>query len=758
MLETDGSALGTEAKPPAVMLVRNLLGGIVLLLGLGTGCLPSETPSEPVPFQAEGTRRMAHRLALIADTANPEANPFLNAERIALFRQLPPPEEKGPQVQAAFRLARELLVGGHTPEAIERLLQLHTQITPHDFNPQFIRPQFIRKVQHFLAVAYLRLGEQENCLRNHTGAACLLPVGEEGIHTKPHGSRQAMQHYLALLQDDPTDLNARWLLNLAAMTIGAYPEQVPTEWRLPPSAFDSDADIGQFKDSAPALGLDAVGLAGGSILEDLDGDGHLDVMVSSWGLRDQLRYFRNTGDGSFTEQTQKAGLTGIVGGLNLIHADYDNDGHTDILVLRGAWLGPHGRHPNSLLRNRGDGTFEDVTEAAGVLSFRPTQTAAWGDFDNDGWLDLFIGNESLPGDSQPCQLFRNTGDGTFEERAEHAGVAVGGYVKGVVWGDYDNDGLLDLYLSRLREPNILFRNTGPDATGRWMFQDVTTQAGVGEPLHSFPTWFWDYNNDGWLDLFVSGYELRFDQITVANVAADYLGMPHSAELPRVYKNNGNGTFTDVAEQLGLARALYTMGGNFGDLDNDGFSDVYLGTGAPSFRALMPNRMFHNKDGQTFQDVTTSGGVGHLQKGHGISFGDIDNDGDQDIYAVMGGAYSGDVFQNALFINPGHGKHWLTLRLEGVAANRSAIGTRIRVTTITAGIRRDIYATVSTGGSFGASSLQQEIGLGDAERIEQLEIRWPGSGLVQRFDDVPMDHILTIREGAARSVSVHSERG
>ena len=192
---------------------------------------------------------------------------------------------------------------------------------------------------------------------------------------------------------------------------------------------------------------------------------------------------------------------------------------------------------------------------------------------------------------------------------------------------------------------------------------------------------------------------------MANVAADYLELPHTAELPRIYKNNGDGTFTDMAQQLGVARALYAMGGNFGDLDNDGFWDFYLGTGAPSFRALMPNRLFRNNNGQTFQDITTSAGVGHLQKGHGISFGDIDNDGDQDIYAVMGGAYAGDVFQNALFINPGHGNHWITLRLEGVEANRSAIGARIRVTTVTAGTRRNIYAVVSTGGSFGASSLQ-----------------------------------------------------
>jgi len=696
------------------------------------------------PYQSAGTRRMAERLAQIAQNVDPKTNLFASAARIKYLRGLAPPDQAN-KLMVMYHLGLELLNNGQTAEAIEQFKQVLQ-------SRYLIPPDVVLQIRGYLALAYLRLGEQDNCVNQHSIESCLLPIEGKGVHTIQRGSRAAINEYSALLNEQPNNLSHRWLLNIAYMTLGEYPNQVPEQWLIPPAAFDSDYDVKRFYDVAPGLGLDVVGLAGGSIMEDFDGDGYLDIMASSWGLFDQLRYFRNNGDGTFTERTAEAGLIGVTGGLNICHADYNNDGYPDVIVMRGAWLYENGAHPNSLLRNNGNGAFDDVTEEAGLLSFHPTPSAAWGDYDNDGWVDLFVANESFKSLNNPCQLYHNNGDGTFTEIAAQVGAAAGGFAKGAVWGDYNNDGLLDLYISRLYEPNILYRNEGKDASGRWSFKDVSVAAGVTEPLHSFPTWFFDYDNDGWLDIFVSGYFAPH-----GSVAADYLGLPTDAERPRLYRNNRDGTFADVTRASHLYKVLFTMGCNFGDLDNDGFLDFYLGTGDPDFRSLMPNRMFRNAEGKFFQDVTTAGGFGHLQKGHGVAFGDLDNDGDQDIYLVVGGALPGDAFQNALFENPGHGNHWITLKLEGIQTNRAAIGARIKIAVDTEKGSRDIFATVTTGGSFGASSLQQEIGLGQATSIRAIEIIWPTTGTIQIFEHIAMDQMLKIREGDPVPVPIKLKR-
>ena len=198
----------------------------------------------------------------------------------------------------------------------------------------------------------------------------------------------------------------------------------------------------------------------------------------------------------------------------------------------------------------------------------------------------------------------------------------------------------------------------------------------------------------------------------------------------------------------MYRVHLSMAANFGDMDNDGFPDFYLGTGYPSYDAVGPNIAYRNNEGQSFTDVTFSAGLGHLHKGHGIAFGDLDRDGDQDIFAQIGGFYPGDGFENALYENPGHGNHWISVRLVGVQSNRAAIGARIKLElAMTNGSRRAVYAQVNSGGSFGASSLEQEMGLGQADRVLSMEVFWPTSGIRQVFDDLPLDTRIEVREGA-----------
>lgn len=693
--------------------------------------------------QGPGTLRMVARLQQIYKSIDPRDTIYLNREIVPLLQHaLTSATNVQGELSLRVEIASQMLCAGENMEAIEAFNAL----------PQFIREKHLRLnsqnvayLQLQSALAYMRLGEQENCLLNHTSDSCLFPIQAGGVHQLPRGSRGAITVLNKMLARNSRDLDARWLLNIAFMTLGEYPDHVPQAFLIPPGRFASEYNLPRFPEAAAAAGVDVEGHAGGCIAEDFDGDGLLDIMASSWSMTGQLRFFHNNGDGTFADRTAEAGLLGLTGALNIMQTDYNNDGYPDVFMLRGAWMGKAGHQPNSLLRNNGDGTFEDVTEEAGLLSFHPTQTATWFDFDGDGWLDVFIGNETYEAEKHPCELYHNNGNGTFTECAAASGIAAMGFIKGVASGDYDNDGRPDLYLSSREQPNLLMHNDGP-APGHsrehpaWRFSDATTLAGVEQPVASFPTWFFDYDNDGRLDIFVTGYAA-----TVGEIAADYLGLPHNGARARLYHNEGGGKFTDVTKRVGLYKILHAMGANFGDLDNDGWLDFYLGTGDPDFATLIPNRAFRNDGGKRFQDVTTAGDLGHLQKGHGIAFADFDNDGDQDIYTVMGGAFSGDVYRNALFVNPGNSNHWITLKLEGTKSNRVAIGARIRVIVETATGERSIYKTVCSGGSFGASPLRQEIGLGAAKRIRAVEIFWPVTGKTQTLRELQMDRFYRIRE-------------
>lgn len=739
-----------------------LVASLVALVMLGGGCQSddgSKAESKAVPSRPKGTIRMADTLAAIAERAH--AHPmdyyYLNARRAEMLKKRIKTASRRERPRLRLQRAFELLNAGKTEEAIAALNRL---IRDQRLNSRGVTRR-TKPLFDLLAASYLRLGEQRNCLQNFSGQACILPIRGTGIHTRTKGSKNAISVYERILRADSSDLQARWLYNVAHMTLGQYPEQVKDPYRIPGVAPEPGADVEIFPNVATPLGVDHNALAGGVSMEDFNNDGFLDLFVTSWGVDDQVRYYQSTGTGGYEDRTEEADLEGIVSGLNTVHADYNNDGYEDVLILRGAWLGNAGRHPNSLLRNDGDGTFTDVTFQAGLGARHPTQTAAWADFNRDGHVDLFVGNESgahfnwMTGEEKekkvgdhPSALYVNNGDGTFTEVAATVGITLNAYVKGVAWGDVNNDGRPDLYASVFQGPNRLYVNRGGSSIRDWTFEERAAEVGVEAPLFSFTTWFWDYNNDGHRDLFVADYDMWYIQNMPEVVAAEHLGRPTDVTKPRLYRNEGDGTFTDVTERANLNTALFAMGGNYGDLDNDGHQDFYVGTGAPDLRGLVPNRMFANQDGRSFQEVTYAGGFGHLQKGHGVAFGDLDRDGDQDVYSVIGGAVKGDRFRNVLFENPGRGEHWLTLDLVGTTANRSAIGAKVDVEVVAeSGRQRTIHRTVSTGGTFGASGLQLESGLGNADRIEAVTITWPNADrTTQTFTSIEANRAYRIVEG------------
>jgi FG-GAP-like repeat/ASPIC and UnbV len=752
--------------PRPAPIVRRIAGTVVLLAaaaGAITGCDRASTTEvkaqalQPDSLRA-GQERMLATLAEIARRSDDD-NIFTGTRRLTAARtrvatlpvDAPPKKVWG----ALYRLAWEESKAGNERRSIEALERADSLAAA---SPGAISGPQAELVKFRLGVENMRLGETENCCQRPSPDSCILPIRAGGVHSRKRGSLAAVGYFDDVLDVVPPGsslgLKSAWLLNIAHMTLGDWPEAVPAKVRLPPSALSSREDFPHFPNVARTLGVDSFNLAGGAIAEDFDGDGDLDLMTSTWDPKGAMHLFMNEGTQGFVDRTEAAGLDGELGGLNLIQADYDNDGDCDVLVLRGAWLGPAGRHPNSLLRNRGDGTFVDVTFAAGLGDRAyPTQTAAWGDYDLDGDLDLYVGAEGgedlgarLIGEDgkdngpEPGQLFRNEGNGTFTDVTAQAGVANLRFAKGVVWGDYDGDRYPDLYVSNLGSENRLYHNRH-DGT----FEDVAPQLGVTGPLNSFPAWFWDFDNDGDLDLYVAYFDGGPNSL--AFVVASYLGLKaNGAGAPCLYRNDG-GRFTEVAAPQGIDRMSLTMGANFGDVDGDGWLDFYLGTGYPDYEALMPNVMYHNRGGTGFTDVTVAGGFGHLQKGHAIVFADFDNDGDQDVFEELGGAFHGDAFGDALYENPGFGHHWVALDLVGVRSNRSAIGARIRVDITEHGRQRAIYRTVCTGGSFGANPLRQQIGLGDAEKIDAIEVWWPVTKDRQQFHDVPLDSFLRIVEGA-----------
>jgi len=712
--------------------MKQIALGFVLITGLATQVSDPRSPS---------TIEMAERLARIYREHDWTADPNKPAERAYYYQQLllrKLPSDK--EVRARYERAIYLLEAGDSATAANEARQLLEWLPRSGLTRD---ANFEREVVELEAISWLRAGEQQNCLRNHNAQSCVYPISGAGVHKDCTGAQRAADLWSGLLRDGRATLIDKWLLNIAWMTLGARPPDTPESWILPTPVIPDEYDIGQFQDVATESGLMIANHAGGAVAEDFDGDGYFDLVVSGSGPKDQLRYFHNNGDGTFTDQSHAAGLDGETGGLNIVHADYNNDGWPDILVLRGGWWGKFGDYPCSLLRNNGPDahgqiTFTDVTEEAGLLSAHPTQTAAWADYDNDGYLDLMLGHETNTEDVFPSQLFHNNRNGTFTDVAPQSGVANLRFVKGIAWGDYNDDGRPDMYISRKGAPGILFRNDGPGQGGGWRFTDVTKQAGLSGPTQTFPTWFFDYNNDGRLDLLVAGY--YYD--TLDDIPAFHLGLPNKAETIHLYRNNGNDTFTDVAKSVSLDRVILPMGTGFGDLDNDGWLDCYFGTGTPDYEALLPNRMFRNDRGIRFQDVTLSGRFGQLQKGHAVSFADFDRDGQQDVFEEIGGAFPGDTYMSSLLHNPGHpGNHWLGLKLEGVKSNRSAIGASVRLDT--AG--RSIYRVVNTGTSFGDSPLELHFGLGANSSIERIFIRWP-SGLRQTITGLTCDRVYALREG------------
>ncbi|HEX3660148.1 MAG TPA: CRTAC1 family protein [Acidobacteriaceae bacterium] len=487
---------------------------------------------------------------------------------------------------------------------------------------------------------------------------------------------------------------------------------------------------------------------------DYDNDGWMDIYLVNSGkcdfynpsppLRNAL--YRNNRDGTFTDVTEKAGVAGGGYGQGVAVGDYNDDGFPDLYVTQ------YGR--SILYRNNGDGTFTDVTHAAGVAAPGWASSAVWFDFDNDGRLDLFVGQfvEFSKTKNLPCVtynnrpgycipslykstaswLFRNNGDGTFTDVSKSSGIAEHpGKAWGVVAADLNNDGRIDLFVSNDTTANFLFMNRG---AGR--FEEIGALAGVafseaGKARSGMGVDAADVNQDGWLDLFVANID---------------------HEEYSLYENNHNETFDDEAGAMGIAGATRLMSGwglKFFDYDNDGNLDLFIANGNPddliqtirqdvTYRE--PLLLFHG-GGKTLRDVSASSGPifsRHISA-RGLAIGDFDNDGAVDVLiAVNDGA------PLLLRNRAARGRHWLGLRLVGTESNRDAIGARV---TWQAGDMKRSRTKVGGGSYLSSHDPRLVLGLGDRLRVDWLEVQWPQpAGKKERFTELPIDRYITIIQG------------
>jgi hypothetical protein len=497
-------------------------------------------------------------------------------------------------------------------------------------------------------------------------------------------------------------------------------------------------------------------LGPGCAFFDFDNDGWMDIFLVNSGPCDFYQpkaplknaLYRNNRDGTFTDVAEKAGVAQTTAfGMGVAVGDYDNDGYPDLFVTA------YGRP--TLFHNNGDGTFSDVTQKAGLAIGGWTTSAVWFDYDNDGFLDLFVcsfvefslKNNVFCGDNRlgrkyyciprvfkptPSLLFHNNRDGTFTEVSRGTDIARAfGKALGVVATDINNDGRMDLFVANDTVQNFLFINRGKN---QWEELALAAEVGFsanGQARSGMGVDAADFDNDGWEDLFV------------ANV---------DQEMFSLYRNNGDETFRDDAHAHGIAQATRLLSGwglKFFDFDNDGLIDLFLANGHPDDMIEMYSTQVKYKEplllfrheGDRLRNISHEAGpvFEKMFPARGLAVGDYNNDGRMDVLVGNNG-----MAPLLLKNNAGAGNHWVGLRLQGTTCNRDAIGARI--TWSVGGVKRSRLK--NSGGSYLSSHDPREvIGLGQAAKLDWLEIRWPlPSRRVDRFTDVPADRYVTIIEG------------
>jgi hypothetical protein len=635
----------------------------------------------------------------------------------------------------------------------------------------------------WLAISYLRAADVDNCLahllRPHDegdapggpGQYCALPI------TRFHERRASAEHaaglFEHLLDQYGPDRLHQWLLNVSWMVLGGFPDRVPPRYRITGSFVDAFYGGGvpemsarysdlKFVERAAEFHLDRYSTGRGIAVEDFDHDGYLDIVTG--GNFDSVVFYHNDGGRDFSDRTAEVGLEHITQPFSIVAADYDNDGWVDLFISR-----PFGRY--SLYRND-HGVFHDVTSETGLLDglaadeVTATWVPAFADVDNDGRLDLFLSQWGMKvpftrglmaRPRSDSRLFMNEG-GRFVDRTREFGLAPlvrDQFFLGTAFGDYDGDGFDDLFLSSpLLNTSVLLHNVGGRRFERVPYDD--------RHEGGFAAAFLDLNQDGRLDIFQAGFGDA--RTSTAQAVFGEGTWTHAAGHTTVHMQRDAGRFEDRSRMFSMP--MGTMGSTFGDVNNDGCYDFYLGTGGPEGWFVLPNLMYMGRPegsgcSEALDNVSMLFGLGTLQKGHAAVFFDFDNDGDEDLYSSLGGMWPGDAWPNQLFVNESTSRNtWVGVRLRGRQTNRMGVGAQLAVHTRTKDGQPAVrYAVMNNKTGFGSAPYLLHVGLRDADRIERIDVRWPVSrcahsyaatiNTINLLDEAACDKTQTEAAGSGR---------
>ena len=693
---------------------------LIVCTGL-LACKPERQKEKPVENTASSSLALLNE-ALNGPTyiLNPSRNDVLALQAEEAYRNA---EAKTPELLMTY--LTELFKSGEYAKSA----QYSKELFPNGVVSFDNLNKNTRAIFELLGDGYLMVGLQQN------NSTIIYPVSKNQAQEKEEYTEAAIEFYSRLRKAFPENRDYLWKLNLCHMLLGTYPGSLPIEDQLLLNPLGQFTSPSTFYNLSGEMGIRHQSIGGASVLLDIDNDKDLDVFTCSHHMEDQALIYEYD-NYKYKEVQNNIGLKDLPGGSRVSTIDYNNDGFDDLFIARGALQGITGQLPNTLLKGSASGKFEDVAAEVGITSKYPTENISWSDVDLDGDVD-FYSNNSKTGLYIPGELFYNNGNSFSGSLDKVFGPMNAINASASTFADIDGDRWPDLIVLNSEGRNHVFLNK----KGRF---EASSKHSIERFENGSCVLSFDFDNDGDLDLLITG---KGSKDLLASEDFTKSINENSGVFTQLFINDGSGRFSPFTNMGGLERVNYVNAASYIDINNDGFLDIYLSTGGFINDDIVPNRLFINDKGLGLKEVSTSSRTACISKTYGIAVGDLDGDGDSDLYLNGGGFYSGDLGTDVYFNNRYQGDNrWVSLALKGNKNNRQGIGAVIKIEGLDKeGNSKQVFRHISNGDGPFTVDVQTPIGLGDMQVIKKLEVRWP-LGHVQRFSDLAVNQKYLVEEG------------